>query len=103
MRQRPDDANGNRKRMPNVMLIMTDQQRADALSCRGNPIVDTPNLDRLAAEGVVFEQAFTNCPVCMASRAAVHTGRYPRSIRVPSMGILPPDEITMAETLKRLV
>jgi arylsulfatase A-like enzyme len=101
MGQQPDDANGNEAHMPNVILIMTDQQRADALSCMGNPIVNTPNLDRLAAGGIVFEQAFINCPVCMASRAAIHTGRYPRSIRVPSMGILPPDEITIAETLKR--
>ena len=87
--------------MANVILVMADQHRADALSCMGNPIVQTPNLDRLAVQGVVFEQAFTNCPVCMASRGAIHTGRFPRSIRMPSMGILPPDEITLAETLKR--
>ena len=86
---------------PNVILIMTDQHRADALGCMGNPIVRTPTLDRLAAEGVAFERAFTVCPVCMASRAAIHTGRYPRSLRMPSMGILPPDEITLAETLQR--
>ena len=88
-------------RRPNVILIMTGQHRADALSCMGNPIVRTPNIDRIAAGGVVFERAFTNCPVCMASRGAIHTGRYPRSIRMRSMGILPPDEITIAETLKR--
>ena len=86
---------------PNVVLIMADQLRADALSCMGNEIVRTPNLDRLAAGGVVFDRAFTNCPVCMASRGAIHTGRYPRSIRMPSMGILPPEEVTIAETLKR--
>ncbi|MFC1712725.1 sulfatase [Candidatus Poribacteria bacterium] len=101
MGRQSDNMDSSRTSMPNVILIMTDQQRADALSCMGNPIVNTPNLDRLAAGGVAFEQAFINCPVCMASRAAIHTGRYPRSIRVPSMGILPPDEITIAETLKR--
>ena len=88
-------------RRPNVILLMTDQHRADALGCMGNVIVQTPNFDRLAASGVVFEQAFVQCPVCMASRGAIHTGRYPRTIRIPSMGILPPDEITLAESLKR--
>ncbi len=86
---------------PNVILLMADQLRADALGFAGNPIVRTPNLDRLAARGVIFEQAYVQCPVCMASRAALHTGRYPRSLRVRSMGLLPPDEITLAETLKR--
>ncbi len=90
-----------RGRRPNVILLMTDQHRADALGCMGNPIVRTPNFDRLAAGGVVFEQAFVQCPVCMASRAAIHTGRYPRALRVPSMGILPPEETTLAESLKR--
>jgi arylsulfatase A-like enzyme len=80
---------------------MADQFRADALGCFGNPIVRTPNLDRLAAGGVGFENAFVQSPVCMASRAAIHTGRYPRTCRVPSMGLLPPDEVTLAETLKR--
>ena len=89
------------KRATNVILVMTDQHRADALSCMGNPIVRTPNFDRLAQRGVTFTQAFCNSPVCMASRGAIHTGRYPRSLRIPSMGILPPDEITLAETLRR--
>lgn len=96
-------ANGRdgQPRKPNLILVMTDQQRADALSCAGNGIVRTPNIDRLAASGVLFERAFCNSPVCMASRGCIHTGRYPRSIRIPGMGILPPDEITLAETLKR--
>ncbi|MBI3974356.1 MAG: sulfatase-like hydrolase/transferase [Chloroflexi bacterium] len=87
--------------LPNVILLMTDQHRADALGCMGNAIVRTPNFDRLAARGVVFENAFVQSPVCMASRAAIHTGRYPRSTRVRSMGLLPPEEITLAEALKR--
>lgn len=80
---------------------MTDQQRADALGCAGNPVIQTPNLDALAAAGVSFNNAFVQCPVCMASRAAIHTGRYPRALRMRSMGILPPEEITIAETLRR--
>ena len=88
-------------RKPNVILLMTDQQRADALGCMGNRLVQTPNLDRLMTSGVIFEQAYVQCPVCMASRGAIHTGRYPRSLRMPSMGILLPDEVTLAETLQR--
>ena len=80
---------------------MTDQQRADALGCAGNPIVQTPNIDALAAGGAMFTNAYVQCPVCMASRGAIHTGRYPRQLRMPSMGILPPEEITIAETLRR--
>jgi arylsulfatase A-like enzyme len=88
-------------RKPNVILLMTDQQRADALGCMGNRIIRTPNLDRLAAGGVLFEQAYVQCPVCMASRGAIHTGRYPRSLRMKSMDILSPEETTLAETLQR--
>ncbi|MGH2370285.1 MAG: sulfatase family protein, partial [Chloroflexota bacterium] len=86
---------------PNVILLMADQLRADALGYAGNPIVQTPNLDRLAGSGVVFERMFVQTPVCMASRASIFTGRYPRSIRVPSMGVLPPAETTLAEELRR--
>ena len=88
-------------KIPNVILLMTDQQRSDMAGFMGHPIVKTPHLDSLARAGVVFDNAFVQCPVCMASRAAIHTGRYPRTLRMPSMGLLPPDEITLAETLKR--
>jgi arylsulfatase A-like enzyme len=86
---------------PNVILIMADQLRADALGCMGNDIVKTPHIDRLAAVGVTFDRAFTNCPVCMASRAAILTGRYPRTIRNKSMDVQHPDEVFMSETFKR--
>src|SRR5688572_29401335 len=89
------------RRAPNVLLLMADQLRADALGFAGNPIVRTPNLDRLAARGVIFENLFVQTPVCMASRASIFTGRYPRSIRVPSMGVLPPTETTLGEELRR--
>jgi arylsulfatase A-like enzyme len=80
---------------------MADQFRADAMGCAGNQIVQTPHLDRLARHGVVFDRAFVQTPVCMASRASIFTGRYPRSTRVPSMGLLPPTETTLAEELRR--
>ena len=85
----------------NVLWIMTDQHRADCLGCMGNPVIQTPNLDRLAAEGPLFENAFCQSPVCMASRASVFTGRYPEAVRIRGMGVLPPSETTLPELLQR--
>lgn len=62
-----------------VILIMTDTTRADMLGCYGSPGMDTPNLDRLAAEGVRFSQAYTTQPVCQPARSAIFTGSYPHS------------------------
>ena len=85
----------------NVLWIMTDQHRADCLGFMGHPLVQTPNLDRLAESSVVFDNAFCQSPVCMASRASVLTGRYPCAVRVRGMGILPPSETTFPEVLQR--
>ncbi len=60
----------------NVVVIATDQQRADTIAGHGNPHVITPSLDRLAAEGVSFSQAFACGATCVASRAAFYTGMY---------------------------
>jgi len=97
---------------PNVLLIMTDQQRADTLSLRpagaphsgysgaGNPIIQTPNLDRLASEGTRCTRAYVQNPICMPSRSTLFTGRYPRSHRVWTNGVpLPTDEITISHML----
>jgi arylsulfatase A-like enzyme len=62
-------------RRPNVLLIMTDDQGYGDLSCHGNPHLKTPNLDRLAGEGVEFTR-FTVSPVCAPTRASLLTGRY---------------------------
>ena len=67
-------------RRPNVLLIITDQQRADMLSCAGNPYVKTPALDRLAASGVRFERAYCANPVCLPSRFSMMTGVLPSRI-----------------------
>ncbi len=61
----------------NILLITADQLRADALGCYGNDICRTPNLDALAASGVVFENAYTPCPICVPARATITTGNYP--------------------------
>ncbi|HAA74289.1 TPA: hypothetical protein DCE37_04115 [Candidatus Latescibacteria bacterium] len=59
---------------PNILVLMTDQQRFDALSCTGSPEIRTPNLDALAASGVRFSQAVTPTPVCVAARMSFITG-----------------------------
>ena len=61
---------------PNVLLICTDQQRFDALGAYGNTHIATPNLDRLAADGVLFENCYVQNPVCAPSRASLMTGQY---------------------------
>lgn len=58
----------------NVVVIVSDDHRADVLGCAGHPIVRTPNLDRLAADGVRFENAFVTTSICAASRASILTG-----------------------------
>ncbi|MHC4872264.1 MAG: sulfatase family protein [Planctomycetota bacterium] len=86
---------------PNILWIMTDQHRADCLGLMGNSHINTPNLDRLAESGIVFENAFCQSPVCMASRAVLFTGRYPAVMGVRGMGILPPLETTTPEVFQR--
>ncbi|MGK0313057.1 MAG: arylsulfatase [Minisyncoccia bacterium] len=68
---------GQPKKQPNLLFIYADQHRADVLGCAGNDIVVTPHLDRLAAEGVRFDQAWTESPICQPARASLLTGRYP--------------------------
>jgi arylsulfatase A-like enzyme len=58
--------------------LLTDDQRFDALSCVGNPIIRTPNMDWLAQSGIRFENAFVTTPICAASRASLFTGLYER-------------------------
>lgn len=62
---------------PNILLIMTDQQRWDALGCMGNDVIHTPNLDALASEGTVFTSAYTSCPSSTPARAGLLTGLSP--------------------------
>ena len=61
---------------PNLLIIMNDEHNKKMLGCNGHPMVRTPNLDRLAARGTVFGNAYTNSPICVPARAALATGRY---------------------------
>ena len=67
---------GNTSPPPNILFILTDNQRADLLGCAGNPIIQTPHLDLLAQRGVRFANAFATSPICAASRASYLTGLY---------------------------
>jgi arylsulfatase A-like enzyme len=64
---------------PNIVFILTDDQHWDSLGCMGNKSIQTPNLDRLAAQGALFRNAFVTASVCSVSRAAILTGAYPCS------------------------
>ena len=64
---------------PNIIVCMCDQLRAFEVGCYGNPVIRTPNIDRLAAEGVRFETAVTTFPVCMAARSVTLSGQYNRT------------------------
>ena len=79
------------KRKPNILWICTDQQRWDTLGAYGNEFVNTPIADQLAKEGVLFEQAYCQSPVCTPSRASFLTGRYPRTTRCRQNGQDIPD------------
>src|SRR5262245_32844209 len=63
---------------PNVVLFCVDEQRATDLGCAGNQIVQTPNVDRLAREGVLFSRAYCANPICMPARTSMFTGLLPR-------------------------
>lgn len=62
-------------RRPNLLLVVTDDQRFDQMSCAGHPTLETPVMDRLAAQGVRFTNAFVTTAICAASRASILTGR----------------------------
>ena len=64
---------------PNIILVMTDQQRFDTISALGFPYMETPNLDRLVTEGVTLSQCYISAPSCAPARASLFTGYYPHT------------------------
>ncbi|HEY63275.1 MAG TPA: sulfatase-like hydrolase/transferase [Caldilineae bacterium] len=79
-------SNANVQR-PNVLCLVTDQQRHDHLGCAGNPIIQTPNIDRLARSGIRFERCYVNNPICMPSRATMWTGQSANAHHVRCNGM----------------
>jgi len=69
-------------RAPNILVIQADQLAAGALSLYGNRIVKTPHIERLAAGGTVFDNAYCNFPLCVPSRASMLAGRYANALQV---------------------
>ncbi len=87
---------------PNIIFIFSDQQRADTMGCYGQSLPITPNLDALAAEGVLFEHAFTPQPVCGPARSCLQTGKYATETRCFRNGIaLEPGAETIATLLAK--
>jgi len=72
----------NREDPPNILLIVVDDLGYSDLHCYGNKWVETPNIDRLASEGVRFNQAYASCTVCSPTRAALMTGRNPVTVNI---------------------
>jgi len=62
------------KEKPNIVLLMTDQQKAKALGAYGNQYVQTPFQDKMATKGILFNDAYANAPICTPSRASIMTG-----------------------------
>ena len=77
---------------PNILVVLTDQQRLDSMAAYGNRWIETPNMDALAARSVVFENTYCTQPVCTPARASIMTGLYPHATGVVRNGIRLPDD-----------
>ena len=85
---------------PNLIVFLTDQQRADTIVCNGSERVHTPNLCKLASESVIFERAYVTQPLCVPSRASLLTGMWPHQTGCTKNGIsLDPRFRTFAELI----
>jgi len=71
---------------PNILFITSDQHRADTMSGTGHPVVETPNLDSLGYDGMRFDRAYVDCPVCIPARTALITGRQAHHNGMPAYG-----------------
>jgi arylsulfatase A-like enzyme len=80
---------------PNILIITTDQQRTDSLSCYGSTFTQTPNLDRLGTEGAVCERAYCTNPVCTPARASIFTGQYMSRHGAWNVGLNVPEDVVM--------
>ncbi|MCX6858257.1 MAG: sulfatase-like hydrolase/transferase, partial [Verrucomicrobia bacterium] len=86
---------------PNILYLLVDEWRPTATGYAGDPNVKTPNLDRLAKEGLNYRNAMSVCPVCTPHRAALMTGRFPTSTGMfLNDAYLPSEELCMAEILQ---
>src|SRR5262249_47572344 len=85
---------------PNILFILTDQQRADTIHALGNPVIRTPALDRLTREGTAFTSAYCPSPVCVPSRCSLYFGQYPHRTNCYDNGfVMPADRPTFMAAL----
>ena len=92
--------NVQHKPVKNIIMIIADQLRPDMLGCYGNPVAKTPNIDGLAAQGILFENSYSTCPVCVPARASLLSGQYCATNGVyDNGGMLRSDEPTMCDFL----
>src|SRR3954466_2877682 len=70
----------SRGAVPNIIVILTDDQGYEDLGCYGSPVIRTPNVDRMAAEGMRFTDFYAPSPLCTPSRAGFLTGCYPMRV-----------------------
>jgi arylsulfatase A-like enzyme len=92
----------SKPKRPNLIFVFADQMRGMSMRCAGDPNVLTPNMDKMAEEGVRFSNAYTNCPVCTPARACMLTGRYPISnLTITNDLPMPDNETTFGEVLKQ--
>lgn len=82
----PESASSPARR-PNILFLLTDDQRWDMMSCAGNPIIQTPNMDKLAEQGVLFRRNFVTTSICAVSRASFFTGLYARCHGIHGFGV----------------
>ena len=75
------------KNRPNILVFISDQQRFDALACNGNPLIKTPNIDKLAKTGINFQEAYVCQPLCLPQRNSMLTGLYPSAHQSIENGI----------------
>jgi len=82
------------KRQPNIIFLLTDDHRADAMGCAGNTIIQTPNMDALAANGIRFTNAFVTTSICASSRASIFSGQWTRRHGIDNFRRnFPPEEL----------
>jgi len=79
---------------PNLLFLLPDQHRAEAMGCADHPVVETPHLDRLASEGVRFTDATTQSPLCVPARTSFYTGVYPHNTQVRDFSSWVPEDAT---------
>jgi arylsulfatase A-like enzyme len=90
------------KAPPNILFVLSDDHSYPYLGCYGEPALKTPNLDRLASEGIKFHRMFTTAPQCVPSRASIMTGRSPVACRITRFSApLPREEVTFPEILRK--